>query len=272
MNHPKNKTRPHLQDNEARFFGKNACLAIWKYRPNDVIRIYVREDLKDDFSELLTWAAKNKKSYHVVKENDLERLADTVHHQGICLIAKRKPKLTFGNFFKEVRSSGKVENQTLLFLDGVENPHNLGAILRTASFLGVRYILGQKGKLPRLSPAATRTAEGAAEIVTLVESDDLENDFENLRGLGFGIFATDVRQGSVSLFETKLPARTVIILGAEVSGVSNQLHALSDSALHIPGTGEMESLNVSVAAGILMAECIRQRSGARRLVRKELKS
>src|SRR5690606_8688382 len=123
------------------------------------------------FSDLLTWCAKNKKSYHVVKENDLERLASSVHHQGVCVVAKRRTKLYFSRFLQELKHSPAA--LTLLFLDGVENPHNLGAILRTANFLGVKYILGEKGRLPRLSPAAVRTAEGAAETVTLVECEDL---------------------------------------------------------------------------------------------------
>ncbi len=268
------KERPHLQEDEARFFGKNACLAIWQHRPKDVIRVYIREDLRDEYAELLTACAKLKKSYHLVKEGDLERLASSVHHQGICLVARRRTKLYLSRFLQELKHAPAAATNTILFLDGVENPHNLGAILRTASFLGIKYILGEKGRFPRLSPAAVRTAEGAAETVTMVECEDAEYDFAQLRKQGYRIFATDVRPGSLSLFETKIPARCLVILGAEVTGVSQRLFSLSDQAIHIPGSGEMESLNVSVAAGILLAECVRQRTStfSRRIVRNELKS
>jgi TrmH RNA methyltransferase len=149
---------PHLQTDEARFFGKNACIAICEHRPDDIIRVYIQEDLKTEFSDLLEWCAEENKAYNVVKEPDLERLSASVHHQGICIVAKRRKKLPFPRFLQELKQGDGTE--TLIFLDGVENPHNLGAIVRTASFLGIRYILGEKGRLPRLSPSAVRTAEG----------------------------------------------------------------------------------------------------------------
>jgi TrmH RNA methyltransferase len=257
--------RPHLADDEMRYLGKNSCMAVWKMRPKDVIRVYVAKDLSDKYSELLAFCAKHKKSYHLVNPHELEKLTDSKHHEGICIVAKEKRPLRENDLFRELDGARNL----ILYLDGVGNPHNLGAILRTAAHFGVSYICGEKAEMPRISPAAHRTSEGGAENTHLVLVEDTERFFDRLKGMGFQIYAFDPNTEANSLFETRISERAVFVMGAEVSGVSGLLHALADAKLKIPGTGAVESLNVSVAAALAMAEFQRQsKQGSVRIVKR----
>ncbi|MGZ3693790.1 MAG: TrmH family RNA methyltransferase [Bdellovibrionota bacterium] len=252
---------PHLGKNEIRFYGKNACIAIWKNRPKDIIRVYVMRELSEEFAELLTGLAKEKREYQLVGEGDLERLTDSVHHQGICIVAMAKRTLEEKDLFREINSN----RMLVLYLDGVGNPHNLGAILRTAAHFGVRYVAIPKDSFSRLSPAANRTSEGAAEFVSLVQVEDPEQFFDRLHQSGFLSYTFDANQTNPSIYDARLPEKAIFVFGNEVSGTSGLVRALVERNLRIPGTGNVESLNVSVAAALAMAEFNRQ--GLQRSVR-----
>lgn len=251
---PGGNPRPHLAKDELRYHGKNACLALAKMRPKDMIRVYVKKEISDRFAELLAFCAARRVSYHLVSDGDLERLTDTKHHDGICIVAKEKKTLSDEDFFRELQGS----RQLVLFLDGVGNPHNLGAILRTASHFGVRYVAGDAEELPRISPSANRTSEGGAEHISLVRTKDPERFFDRLKRMGFRVYAFDPAENSPSLFDTRLAQNAVFVMGAEVTGLSGLVKELADSRLRIPGSGAVESLNVSVAAALAMAEFRRQ--------------
>lgn len=246
--------RPHLSKDEYRYLGTNACLALWKMRPKDVIRVYVEKEKANQFSELLSFCAKNRKSYHLVGSQDLERLTESKHHEGICVVAKEKRPISDLDLFREL--DGK--RNLIIYLDGVGNPHNLGAILRTAAHFGVKYLAGEKENLPRISPAANRTSEGGAEFTTLVRVGDPEKFLVRLKQAGFQVYAFDPSPQALPLFESKLQGKSVFIMGAEVTGVSALMRSLADRVLKIAGTGNVESLNVSVAAALAMAEFKRQ--------------
>jgi TrmH RNA methyltransferase len=245
--------RPHLTDDELRYHGRNACLALWKRRPDDLVRVYVLKELAQEYGELLEGCAKARKSYHLVGPSDLERLTDSVHHQGICVIARRRRFATEESFFRELGSG----RELVLFLDGVANPHNLGAILRTAAHFGVRFACVPKDEITKLSASLYRTAEGAAEFVSLVRVEDSEKFLDRLRATGFELYAFEAA-GKRSLFETRLGERAVFVFGAEVEGLSGLMRSIVETKLSIPGTGAVESLNVSVAAALAMAEFAKQ--------------
>ena len=242
--------RPHLAEDELRYHGKNACLGLWKARPDDIIRVYVLREKSEEFADLIEFCAKNRKSYHLVGEGDLERLSDSIHHQGICVIAKAKRFFREENFFHELGA----HRTLVLYLDGVANPHNLGAIMRTAAHFGVQWVCVPKDEITKISPALYRTAEGGAEQVKLVRVEDAEKFLDRLRGQGFQLYAFEPSAKAVSLFETRLNEKSVFVFGAEVEGLSGIVKTIVESKLTIPGTGAVESLNVSVAAALAMAE------------------
>jgi RNA methyltransferase, TrmH family len=240
-------------------------LALWQVRPGDIIRVYLRRDLSKEFSELLSFCAKQKKSYHLISESELERLTDSRHHDGICIVARDKRLLRDQDLFRELSGSRTL----VLYLDGVGNPHNLGAILRSAAHFGVKYVACPKDELPRISPAASRTAEGGAEHVSVVSVEDPERFLDRLHGLGFQIYAFDPGEKAIPLYETRLAEKSVFVMGAEVSGLSGLMRSIADAKVKIPGTGSVESLNVSVAAALAMGEFRRQSNqGTVRIVKK----
>jgi len=243
---------------ELKYYGTAACRALWQQRPDDVIRIYIEEPLIKPFSDLLKWAATQRKAYHIVTGDELEKITESVHHQGICLLARDKPQAPFPSLLKALKADQ--QPQLLIYLDGVENPHNLGAIVRSCAHFGIRHILGETGKLPRLSPSACRVAEGGAEFVEQVALDKPLEQLMQLQQLGFTLLATAMQRGH-DLYRYEFPQRTVLIFGAEEHGVSQAMFKAADATLHIPGTGHVESLNVSVAFALIAGENYRQHIG-----------
>ncbi|TPW10852.1 MAG: RNA methyltransferase TrmH family, partial [Halothiobacillaceae bacterium] len=236
---------------EIKYYGTAACEALWRKRPQDLIRVYIEESLVGRFSALLKWTAEQRKAYHIVAADDLERLTESIHHQGICILALEPEVMSFATLLKKLEQPS--QHQLLLYLDGVENPHNLGALVRSCAHFGVRYVLGAVGRLPALSPSACRVAEGGAEYLNLIHLDQPPSQLQQLRDLGFAVVATRAQPGK-SLYATALPRCMVLILGAEMEGVSSALLRSADQVIAIPGSGEVESLNVSVAGAIVMSE------------------
>jgi RNA methyltransferase, TrmH family len=241
---------------ELKYYGRAACLALWQRRPQDVIRIYLEQEAVAKFSAMLKWAAEKHKAYHVVTAEDVERLTQSIHHQGICVVAKEHPTLAFAEWLPLIRDEAAA--WLLVYLDGVENPHNLGAILRSCAHFGVRYVLGAEKRLPKLSPSACRVAEGGAEEVMLVYLNQPGNQMSRLRELGFELLAAVAGKGA-SLYRHGFRERSVLILGNEMEGIAPALLHITDTLLHIPGSGKVESLNVSVACGVIAGEYYRQR-------------
>lgn len=238
---------------ELKYYGLHACLAIWKRRPKDIIRVYLNESNVKTFKALLKWCADNKKAYHIIPDEELQKVSESVHHEGVCILAKQLPAITAQDFLNSL-TQPKI---CLLYLDGVQNPHNIGSIMRSCAHFGVPYVLGEQGKLPALSPSACRIAKGGAEIVRLVSLPTPLKTLQALKAKGFSFVSTS-SHGGTSLFKTKLGAKTVIIMGSETSGVSESLFSLAPNKVQIPGTGEVESLNVSVATSLCIGEYARQ--------------
>lgn len=245
---------------EIKYYGVNACLALWQQRPHDVIRIYLEEALLSRFGTMLRWAAQAKKAYHIVPREDLERITESTHHQGVCVLAVERPRSTFRDLLRILEASD--EPMLLMYLDGVENPHNLGAIMRGCAHFGVPYVLGDATCLPNLSPSACRVAEGGAEHITIVALDRPLQELQTLKTLGFELVAATVGRGR-DLFRHHYRPRTVLILGAEDTGVSKPIVRVTDTTLTIPGMPVVESLNVSAACAVFAAEYFRQSAGFR---------
>ncbi|HEY9198868.1 MAG TPA: TrmH family RNA methyltransferase [Gammaproteobacteria bacterium] len=245
---------------ELKYYGIAACKALWEQRPHDIIRVYMEEPLIPKFTPLLRWAAAKRKAYHIVTAEDLERLTDSIHHQGICILARERSPLEFSDLLGLIREDQG--RQLLVYLDGVENPHNLGAIVRSCAHFGVRFILGAEGRLPKMAGAACRVAEGGAEQVGLVLLRQPVRQLQQLQELGFQLVATAGARGG-SLYQHNFTPRTLLILGAEGTGISGTIFEQAQRVLRIPGSGAVESLNVSVAFAVCAGEYARQQLSPR---------
>jgi TrmH RNA methyltransferase len=247
--------RRHQAKTEEMFHGLRACEALFARRATDVIRVYVTEARSRTLAKLLDWCARERKGFQIVADENLERLTGSIHHEGVAILAKAVRRRKLDELLRDLVARKTVG--PLLYLDGVQNPHNLGSILRTAAHFGVAAIVGRAGELPPLSPAAVRVAEGAAEFVPVCDCADPVADLHRLAKNGFRIVATSSLRGG-PLGKAKLGGRTVLVLGSEGEGVSRPIEALATECVQIPGTGAVESLNVSVACGVVLAEAWRQ--------------
>jgi TrmH RNA methyltransferase len=238
-----------------KYYGFNACEALWKNRAIDIIRVYVEEGRLKDFGTLLKWCAKQKKAYHVCTPADLEKIAASVHHEGIVILAHAPKSLTDEDL--DGRLAALSGATSLIYLDGVQNPHNVGSITRLAAHFGVPLIIGKEKELPRLSPSAARVAEGAAEHVPFLVVKDPDVAIAKLKKKGYKVVVTSSHADTM-LYQTKLPAKALFVFGGETAGASAKLAKLADLSVNIPGTGVVESLNVAIAAGLFLGEFWRE--------------
>ena len=233
---------------ELRLYGLNAVRAVFAKRPQAIRKLYLAEARIPQLQPLLKWCVANRVGYRVVEEGDLHKLAASAHHEGVVAEVLREEPQPLTAWLRELPDGP----QCALWLDGVGNPHNLGAILRSAAHFGVSAVLLPKSSTLALSGAAARVAEGGAEAVPFVRLGRDDNAIAQLHGAGFALAATVVRGGS-DLFKAQLPQRLVYVLGAEGEGMSAELAAACDLRLSIPGSGAVESLNVASATAVLLA-------------------
>lgn len=233
---------------EVRLYGLNAVDAVFRRRPEAIRKVYLLESRIHALKPLLAWCVRQRVGYRVVEEGDLERLAASSHHEGVVAdVLKSEPQPLDG----WLQGLAPAAPALAIWLDGVGNPHNFGAILRSAAHFGATILLPADSTLA-LSGAAARVAEGGAEAVPLVRLPPAADAIARLRVAGFELAATLVRGGD-DLFAAALPPRLVYVMGAEGEGMDPALAAACDRRLSIPGSGAVESLNVAAATAVFLA-------------------
>jgi TrmH RNA methyltransferase len=246
----------HKAASEETYHGLRACEALFARRPDEIVRVYLASARKPRFANLLAWCVAHRRGFQIVEDENLRRISGSTHHEGVAILAKAIRRRGLDDLLREVESPRAAG--PILYLDGVENPHNLGSMLRTAAHFGAVAVAGRTGELPLMSPAAARVAEGAAEMVPVCDFPDPPAALRRLAAAGFAIVAASSHRGEPPA-RAPLGGRTVIVLGSEGKGVSPAIERLATGHVCIPGTGAVESLNVSVACGVLLAEAWRQR-------------
>jgi TrmH RNA methyltransferase len=216
-------------------------------RPDDVDRAFVDAARAREPSSLVRLLLKTRCAHREVGADELERLAQSRHHEGVVVFAAA-PQWPSWTELLETEGPGQ-----LVLTEVGLNPHNLGAITRTAGHFGVRGIGAVDGPVS-IAGAAGRIAEGAAEHVPYARIEDGAWASRLARAHGWTVVATD-GASSISVFDWAPPeGRVLWLLGQEGRGLSEGLRAEADVTVGIPGTGVVESLNVSVAAGVLLAQ------------------
>lgn len=248
-----------VQDNavrstrEQRLYGLNACQAMFAARPQDLRKVWLLESRIPKLQAVLAFCVKHRLGYTVVEDLDLEKLSGSAHHEGVCFGVLPAEEGNLSTWLRDLPSGPAVA----LWLDGVGNPHNLGAILRSAAHFGAAAVLLPRHSELAISGAAARVAEGGAERVPVVRLGRPENAIAQLNSAGFELAATLVRGGR-SLYSAELPERLVLVMGAEQVGVAEELAKVASLRLAVPGSGKVESLNVAAAAAVFLGEWWRQ--------------
>ncbi len=234
-------------------YGLRAGLAAIEARGADVIAIAYARDVSREIAEGLRWAQSKRVPVREAHAEELARLANSPHHEGLAVTTKPRRWTPPAEIADRLASKRGVA----IALDRVRNPYNVGAILRSAAFFGVdAAILGAIAPHPALAPDAVRVAEGGAERLALARTTDLADTLGRLKARGVKVVGADGRGDAVAIgFAFARPA--VLVVGHEREGMSDRVRAQCDAIVAIPGTGAVESLNVGVAAGVLMVEALR---------------
>jgi TrmH RNA methyltransferase len=228
-------------------YGLAAALAVLRSRPEQVVNIAHTASARRALGPALSEAARRKIAYREVGDEELARMAGGVHHEGVCLLVRERAAVTLAELARRAEPAG-----LLVALDHVENPHNVGAVLRSAAYFGAPGMLIADAERPLLTAAATRVAEGGAELVGVARVAALGPALSELRALGFVVVGADAA-AEVALPALRWPKRVVLVLGSEDQGLSLAVKKICDQLVRIDGSGAIESLNVSVAAGVLFA-------------------
>lgn len=240
---------------ETKVQGENACRVCFSQRPDAVVKMYLEASMAPKFADVMKYLAANKHAYHIVDSAELERVAGSQHHGGVVLVVKRKPEYTLAAY---LAANKHLKQDCLLALDGVGNPHNLGAIVRSCAHFGVKGVIMTQPYLLQ-SGAAARTAEGGVEFVDGLSCEHLPLALQLCKQAGYSLVTTSSHAG-VSLYQSQLGRKVVVVFGEEMDGVSKQVANSTDISLQIPGSGKVESLNVSVAASLILGEWYRQQA------------
>lgn len=250
--------RRHATKSEQKVHGIRACAALFAHRPGDIIRVYLSVNRRPTFKALLEHCVSHRLGFQFVDDENLRKLSGGIHHEGIVILAREPARLGGDELLAGI--AAKSIHGPLLLLDGVQNPHNLGSILRSAAHFGCGAVVGEAENLPPLSAAALRVAEGGAESVPLVSVEDVASFLDKLKGSGLRVVSTTSRTGT-PIAAAGLTRQVVLILGSESEGVSPRVGRVADVQVKIPGSGAVQSLNVAVACGIVLAEACREDGG-----------
>lgn len=182
---------------------------------------------------------------------DLKRLADTVHSQGILGVVRKR----FFDFDQTLNKTPRL----LIALDEINDPGNLGAIIRTASWFGAGALLLSENSVEAFNSKVVRASMGGLFHLAIFENCNLEEKIAALKKTGCAVWAADA-DGDMEYWRADFSGSQVLILGNEISGVNEKVKRFANAMLKIPRRGKGESLNVAVAAGILLAEMSRSQS------------
>ena len=236
-------------------YGLHAVRAVLERRPETVLAAKVLRDASGKLAELERALAARGIAFERVARGDLDRLADGGVHHGVVVEVAAAPEFSIGDFEELVVERGRAVR--LLVLDGVEDPRNLGACLRTADAAGIDAVVVPRDRSAKLTATAVKTSTGAAETVPVFRAPNLARSLSWLKEAGVWVVGADAAAPR-SLYQTKLSPPVALVLGGEGRGVRRLTRDLCDELVYIPMAGSVESLNVSVATGIVLFELLRQ--------------
>jgi 23S rRNA (guanosine2251-2'-O)-methyltransferase len=236
-------------------YGLHAVRAAFERRPESFLVARVLREASGKLAELARSLAARGVAVERVSRADLDRATSGGVHQGIVVDVAGAPEFGVGEFEALVLERGR--GLRLLVLDGVEDPRNLGACLRTADAAGIDAVVVPKDHSAKLTAVAIKTSTGAAETVPVFRAPNLARTLAWLKEAGVWVVGADA-EAPRSLYDCKLAPPVALVLGGEGRGVRRLTRDTCDELVFIPMHGSVESLNVSVATGIVLFELLRQ--------------
>lgn len=237
--------------------GRNAVIEAFRAgKPID--KLFVLDGCQDGpVKTILREARKGDTIIQFVKKERLDQMSETGKHQGVIAYAAAYEYAEVDDILKVAEEKG--EAPFIILLDGIEDPHNLGAIIRTANQAGAHGVIIPKRRAVGLTATVARTSAGALNYTPVAKVTNLTATMEELKKQGIWFVCADM-QGEV-MYRQNLTGPIGLVIGNEGEGVSRLVKEHCDFRTAIPMHGEIDSLNASVAAGVLMYEIVRQRLG-----------
>ncbi len=237
--------------------GIHAVLAALRLHAGSVMEVWVDATRRDVRITELTEAARQAKiKLHTVTQRELDDLAPDVRHQGALASCRVAPVYNENDL--AVLLEKLDESAFLLVLDGVQDPHNLGACLRSADAAGVHGVVVPRDRAAPITAVVRKVASGAVESVPFFQVTNLARTLRELQSAGLWLVGA-AGEGATILYEADLRGPLALVLGGEGEGLRRLTREHCDVLVRIPMAGTVESLNVSVAAGICLFEAVRQR-------------
>lgn len=235
-------------------FGKNSITESLKAN-KAVFKLYVYEEFQNKPSEILALAHKQHIKVQFVDRKTLTDICKDPHHQGYVAEVEDFCYCEVEDIFDRAKQRG--EQPFIVMLDGVEDPHNLGSILRVCECAGVHGIIIPKYRACPINETVSKTSAGALEHMLISRVSNLNNTITKLKKYGMWIYAVEL--GGVDLYKQNLQGDLCLVIGSEGDGISQLVKKNCDGILTMPMFGKVNSLNASVACGIAVFEAVRQR-------------
>jgi 23S rRNA (guanosine2251-2'-O)-methyltransferase len=240
-------------------YGLHAVRAMLERHAARVLTVHLAEQRQDPRVRVIEdLARRHERPVHRVDAEGLRKLVGEVAHQGVAADVTPLPPWSEDDLVIALQEAQK---PLLLALDGVQDPHNLGACLRTADACGALAVIVPRDRAAQLTPTVRKVAVGAAETTPVVAVTNLVRTLKLLKEAGLWVVGADAAATSAA-HEVDLKGAVVLVLGAEGTGLRHLTRQHCDFMVRLPQLGAVESLNVSVAAGMLLYEALRQRGKA----------
>lgn len=235
--------------------GRNAVLEA--YRSGKTIdKLFVLDGCQDGSVKSITREARKHDSIiNYVSKERLDQLSETGKHQGVIAVSAAYSYAEVEDILQIARDKG--EAPFVFILDGIEDPHNLGAIIRTANLAGAHGVIIPKRRAVGLTPTVAKTSAGAINYTPVAKVTNISNTIKELKDQGMWFVCADM--GGTEMYDLNLTGSIGLVIGNEGDGVSKLVKENCDMVASIPMKGDIDSLNASVAAGVLAYEIVRQR-------------
>lgn len=235
--------------------GRNAVLEAFR-SGRTIDKIYVLDGCQDGpIKNITREARKHDAIINYVARERLDQLSETGKHQGVIAVSAAYSYAGVEDILENARAKG--EPPFVIILDGIEDPHNLGAIIRTANLAGAHGIIIPKRRAVGLTPTVAKTSAGAINYTPVAKVTNLTNTIKELKEQGMWFVCADM--DGTPMYDLNLTGAIGLVIGNEGEGVSELVKKNCDMIASIPMKGEVGSLNASVAAGVLAYEIVRQR-------------
>ncbi len=244
--HDKSSARPERR----LLMGRNSLRELLRSSPERIKNLYVQEQSAGSSGVRQELLALASQANCRIQYLDARALSDMVHsdsHQGF--VAELQA-FEYADFNQLIEEQLHQQQSLIVCLDGVLDPHNVGAILRSAECFGASAVLWSKNRNPGVTPVVSKVSVGASELLPIVQVANLAQSLEKLKQSNYWIVLADAGPGSESLERFEFPERCALVLGAEGSGASELIRNKSDYLVKIPLSGRIDSLNVSQAATV----------------------